>query len=75
MTEVEKEKAKATAVVGVGAGVGGASGATVGVLELAAQGAVTGLSASVVIGVGAAVGALTFFLGYKAYRHLKKAKS
>ena len=34
MTEVEKEKAKATAVVGVGAGVGGASGATVGVLEL-----------------------------------------
>jgi len=74
MTEVEKEKARATAVAGVGAGVGGASGATVGVLELAAQGAVTGLSASVVIGVGAAVGAVTFFLGYKAYRHLRKTK-
>lgn len=75
MTDAEKDKATATAVAGVGAGVGGAGGATVGVLELAAQGAVTGLSASVVIGLGAAVGAVTFFLGYKAYRHLKKPRT
>ena len=45
MTEEEKDKAKAAAAAGVGAGVGGAGGASVGVLELAAQGAVTGLSA------------------------------
>ena len=45
MTEADKEKAKATAIAGVGAGVGTAGGASVGVLELAAKGAVTGLSA------------------------------
>ena len=43
MTEADKEKVEAAAVAGVGAGVGGAGGATVGVLELAAQGAATGL--------------------------------
>jgi len=71
----EKEKIETAAVTGVGAGVGGYGGATVGVLELAATtGNVTGISASVVIGAGAAVGALAFFLGYKAYRYLKNRK-
>jgi hypothetical protein len=41
MTEREKKKAEATAAVSAGAGVGGVGGATVGVLELAAQGSVT----------------------------------
>jgi len=41
MTEGEKETAREIAVAGVGAGAGGAGGATVGVLELAAQGAAT----------------------------------
>jgi uncharacterized membrane protein YebE (DUF533 family) len=70
------EKVETAAVTGVGAGVGTAGGATVGVLELAAtQGTVTGLSAGLVIGVSAAMGALTFFLGYKAYRHFRKPKA
>jgi hypothetical protein len=70
------EKVGTAAVTGVGAGVGTAGGATVGVLELAAtQGTVTGLTAGVVIGAGAAIGALTFFFGYKVYRHLRKAKA
>jgi hypothetical protein len=72
----EHEKIEGAAVTGLGAGVGGAGGATVGILELAAvQGTVTTLSAGVMIGVGAVAGALTFFLGYKAYRHLRKPKS
>jgi hypothetical protein len=76
MTEPEKEKVETAAVTGVGAAAGGAGGATVGVLELAAtQGTVTGLSAGVVIGLGAVAGAMTFFFGYKAYRHLTKPKS
>ena len=50
MTEAGKQKAEAAAVTGVGAGVGTAGGATVGVLELAAQGTATALSAGVVIG-------------------------
>ena len=73
MTEAEKDKAKATAAAGVGAGVGGAGGATVGVLELAAQGAATGMSATAVIGAAAVAGAVTFFLGYKLYRRFKKS--
>ena len=44
MTENEKEIAKTAAVASVGAGVDGAGGATVGVLELAAQGLATGLT-------------------------------
>jgi hypothetical protein len=75
MTEADKEKVEAAAVAGVGAGVGGAGGATVGVLELAAQGAATALSATLVIGAGALAGGIAFFLGYKAYRHLRKPKS
>jgi len=72
----EKETVEKAAVTGVGAGVGGAGGATVGVLELAAtQGTVTGLSAGLAIGAGAVAGALTFFLGYKVYRHFKKPRS
>jgi uncharacterized membrane protein YebE (DUF533 family) len=66
-----KDKAVATAVTGAGATVGGAGGATVGVLELAARGVATGLSASVVIGAGAAAGAA---LAYGAYRLFRKRK-
>jgi hypothetical protein len=75
MTEEDKEKVEAAAVAGVGAGVGGAGGATVGVLELAAQGAATALSAGLVIGVGALAGGIAFFLGYKAFRQMKKPKA
>lgn len=42
MTEAEKDRARATAVAAAGASVWGAGGATVGVLELAARGALTG---------------------------------
>jgi hypothetical protein len=52
--------------------VGTAGGATVGVLELAARGAATGLSAGLVIGAGAAAGA---GLAYGIYRLFKKRKS
>jgi hypothetical protein len=69
MTEDEKDKAKAAAVAGAGAGVGGAGGATVGVLELAARGAVTGLSSSLVIGLAAAAGGA---IAYGVYRFFKK---
>jgi hypothetical protein len=76
MTEPDKEKVETAAVTGVGAAAGGAGGATVGVLELAAtQGTVTGWSAGVVIGLGAVAGAMTFFLGYKAFRYFIKPKS
>jgi hypothetical protein len=43
-------------------------------LELAAQGAVTGLSAGVVIGVSAVAGALLGLAGYGVYRTIKKKK-
>jgi hypothetical protein len=72
MTKVEKEKAKAAAAAGVGAGIGSAGGASVGVLELAAQGTVTGLSAGLVIGIGGVAGALLGLAGYGAYRVIKK---
>ena len=75
MSPEEREKVEKAAVAGVGAGVGSAGGATVGVLELAAtQGTVTGLSAGIMIGFGAVAGALTFILGYKAYRHFRQPK-
>ena len=66
-----KDKVAAVGVTGAGAGVGGAGGATIGVLELAARGAATGMSAGVVIGAGAAAGAA---LAYGAYRLFKKRK-
>ena len=72
MTEDEKDKARTAAVAGAGAGVGGAGGATVGVLELAAQGTVTGLSAGLMIGLGAAAGGA---LAYGVYRVFKQRKS
>ena len=72
--EAYTEKAKATAAAGVGAGVGTAGGASLGVLELAAQGTVTGLSAGVVIGLGAVAGALLGLAGYSVYRTVKKKK-
>ena len=76
MEESDKEKIKSAAAASVGAGVGGAGGATVGVLELAANtGTVTGLSASLVIGAGAVVGGLAFLWGYKAFRHFRESKN
>jgi len=75
MQEADKEKIKAAAAASVGAGVGGAGGATAGVLELASQGTLTGLSANLVIGVGAVAGGLISFFGYKLYRHWKDKKS
>ena len=75
MTEKGKETAKAAAVASVGAGVGGAGGATGGVLELAALGSDTPLSAGAVIAAGAAVGAGVFLAGYGIYRFLRKQQS
>ena len=66
-----RDKVAAAAVTGAGASVGGAGGATVGVLELVARGAATGLSAGIVIGAGAAAGAA---LAYGAYRLFRKRK-
>ena len=75
MTEDDKEIVKQTAAAGVGAGVGTAGGGTVGVLELAASGSVTALSAGVVIGVGAIAGALLGLAGYRAYHKSKKKEA
>ncbi len=75
MTEIGKEKAKAAAVAGVGAGVGGAGGASAGVLELAALGSATPVSAGIVIGVGAVAGAAVFLAGYTMFRLLRKSKT
>jgi len=63
-----RDKAVATAVTGAGATVGGAGGATIGVLELAARGAATELSAGLVIGAGAVAGAA---LAYGVFRLFK----
>jgi hypothetical protein len=75
VTKDRKEKIKSAAAASVGAGVGGAGGATAGVLELAAQGSVTALSAGIVIGVGAVAGGALTFLGYKLYHRLRRPKS
>ena len=72
MTKDGKDTAKAVAAAGVGAGVGGAGGASVGVLELAAQGVATSFAAGVVIGLGAAAGA---GIAYGIYRLFGKKKS
>ncbi|HTA43762.1 MAG TPA: hypothetical protein VK789_15010 [Bryobacteraceae bacterium] len=60
-----KERIAKAAVTGAGASVGGAGGATVGVLELAARGIATELSAGLVIGAGALAGAA---LAYGLFR-------
>ncbi|HEY4087703.1 MAG TPA: hypothetical protein VGM43_17305 [Bryobacteraceae bacterium] len=70
-----KENIAAAAVSGAGATVGSAGGATVGVLELAARGAVTGLSASVVIGAGAVAGAGLAFGIFKLIRGRRKVRT
>ena len=75
VSENGSETIKSAAAASVGAGVGGAGGATAGVLELAAQGGVTALSAGAVIAVGAVAGGVLSFLGFKLYRHLTKPKS
>jgi uncharacterized membrane protein YebE (DUF533 family) len=70
-----KGKVAAAAVTGAGASVGGAGGATVGVLELAARGAATGLSASIVIGAGAAAGAALAYGVYRLFRNRKRSRN
>ena len=70
-----KDKVAAATVIGAGATVGGAGGATVGVLELAARGVATGLSAGVVIGAGAAVGAALAYGAYRLFRKRKPSRS
>jgi hypothetical protein len=70
-----KDRVAVAAVTGAGATVGGAGGATVGVLELAARGAATGLSAGVVIGAGAAAGAAIAYGAYRLFRKRKPSRS
>jgi uncharacterized membrane protein YebE (DUF533 family) len=70
-----KDRVAAAAVTGVGASVGGAGGATAGVLELAARGMATGLSAGVVIGAGAAAGAVIAYGAYRLFRKRKPSRS
>jgi len=53
-------------------GVGTVGGASVGVLELAAQGAATGFTAGLVIGLGAVAGAMLGLAGYGVYRNIRK---
>ncbi len=69
MREEGKDKAEAAAATGVGAGVGAASGATVGVLELAAWGLESSVMSGLVIGAGAIAGGV---LAYGVYRFFKK---
>jgi uncharacterized membrane protein YebE (DUF533 family) len=71
----KKDNVVAAAVTGAGATVGGAGGATVGVLELAARGVATGLSAGVVIGAGAAAGAAIAYGAYRLFRKRKPSRS
>ena len=69
MNEKGKDKAEAAAATGVGAGVGAASGATVGVLELAAWGLESSLLSGVMIGAGALAGGA---LAYGVFKLLRK---
>ena len=71
----DKDRVVAAAVTGAGATVGGAGGATVGVLELAARGVATGLSAGIVIGAGAAAGAAIAYGAYRLFRKRKPSRS
>lgn len=73
--ERTRENIATAAVSGAGATVGGAGGATVGVLELlAARGAVTELSASLVIGAGAVAGAGLAYGVFRLFRNRRKAQ-
>jgi uncharacterized membrane protein YebE (DUF533 family) len=67
-----RDKAVATAVTGAGATVGGAGGATIGVLELAARGVATELSAGLVIGAGAVAGAALAYGVFRLFRSRTK---
>lgn len=67
-----KENIAAAAVSGAGATLGTAGGATAGILELAARGSVTGLSASTVIGAGALTGA---GLAYGIFRLIRSRRA
>jgi hypothetical protein len=69
MNEKGKDKAEAAAATSVGAGVGAASGATVGVLELAAWGLESALLSGVMIGAGALAGGAA---AYGLFKLLKK---
>jgi uncharacterized membrane protein YebE (DUF533 family) len=69
-----KGKVAAAAVTGAGASIGGAGGATVGVLELAARGMATGLSAGIVIGAGAAAGAALAYGAFRFFRNRKPSR-
>ncbi len=69
-----KENIAAAAVSGAGATVGGAGGATIGVLELAARGAVTELSAGAVIGAGAVAGAALAYGVFRLFRNRNRAR-
>lgn len=70
-----KENIAAAAVSGAGATVGTAGGATVGILELAARGTVTELSAGVVIGAGAVAGAGLAYGIFRLIRGRRKSRT
>ncbi len=71
----DKDNAVATAVAGAGATVGGAGGATIGVLELAARGAATELSAGLAIGAGAVAGAAVAYGIFRLVRSRMKRRA
>ncbi|HVY91188.1 MAG TPA: hypothetical protein VHA14_00510 [Bryobacteraceae bacterium] len=70
-----KENIAAAAVSGAGATVGTAGGATAGVLELAARGSVTAVSAGVVIGAGAVAGAGLAYGIFRLIRNRRKSRN
>lgn len=74
-SEALKDKIAAAAVTSAGAGVGGAGGATVGVLELAARGVATELSAGLMIGAGAAAGAAIAYGVFRLMRSRMRSKT
>ena len=72
--ETIKDNIVSAAVSGAGASVGGAGGATIGVLELAARGAVTELSAGAIIGAGAVIGGALAYGVFRLIRQRSKRK-
>lgn len=73
-SEGRRDNIAAAAVTGAGATVGGAGGATIGVLELAARGAATELSAGLVIGAGAVAGAAVAYGIFRLFRSRMKRR-